>query len=421
MGKIIELSDQHYAIMAAAAAERGESVDSMMTRWLRDLASGSVNPNGADASDALPPVAIKSTTASKSTWQRARGPLAVALIVLTCFTFVASVLSVWTHQALLDTDNFVSAVAPLLKDPEVINSISAYAADQIVDVLDVQQRAQNALPDRAAFLAVPLTNAVHNFAQTRIAELMKTEQFQAAWNKTLTLLHSKVVGLLRGDARYLSIQGNALTIDLTLVISDALRYLQSQLPDLVQSKLPIPDLSNVTVPAQAKARLSEALGRTLPDDFAQVTIMQSDQLVTAQRTVQLLDALVIILPIITFLLLIAAVAVSPNRRRTLLQIGLGLAISMLVVFLLIKFIENRVTSAVTVQPGAGIISPALDALLGGLLQWLIILLISGVLVAIIAFFADKGHWFAAAWGWLRETYARMRERFAGTPAPTTNG
>ena len=33
MGKIIELSDQHYAIMSAAAAERGESVDSMMTRW----------------------------------------------------------------------------------------------------------------------------------------------------------------------------------------------------------------------------------------------------------------------------------------------------------------------------------------------------------------------------------------------------
>jgi hypothetical protein len=341
--------------------------------------------------------------------------------VLTCFTFVGSVLSVWVHQSLLDTNNFVSAVAPLLKDPEVINSLSIYAADKIVDVLDVQQRAQNALPDKAAFLAVPLTNAVHNVAQTRIADLMKTDQFQAVWNKTLTLLHSKVVGILRGDARYLSIQGNALTIDLTLVISDALRYLQSQLPDLVQSKLPIPDLSNVTIPTEAKARLSEALGRPLPDNFAEVTIMQSDQLVTAQRTVQLLDALVIFLPILTLVLLIAAIVVSPNRRRTLLQVGGGLAISMLVVFLLIKFIEGRVTSAVTAQPGEGIISPALDALLGGLLQWLIILLIGGVLVAIIAFFADKGHWFAAAWRWLRETYGHLRERFAGAPAPTANG
>jgi len=41
MGKIIELSEQHYAIMSAAAAQRGESVDGLMTRWLRDLASGS--------------------------------------------------------------------------------------------------------------------------------------------------------------------------------------------------------------------------------------------------------------------------------------------------------------------------------------------------------------------------------------------
>jgi hypothetical protein len=172
--------------------------------------------------------------------------------------------------------------------------------------------------------------------------------------------------------------------------------------------------------AEARARLSEALGRPLPENFAEVTIMQSDQLVTAQRTVQLLDALVIILPILTLLLLIAAIAVSPNRRRTILQIGIGLAISMLVVLLLIKLIENRVTSAVTAQPGAGVISPALDALLGGLLQWLIILLIGGILVAIIAFFADKGHWFAAAWRWLRETYTNLRERFGGTPAPTSN-
>jgi hypothetical protein len=184
------------------------------------------------------------------------------------------------------------------------------------------------------------------------------------------------------------------------------------LPDLVQSKLPIPDLSNVTVPDQARARLSEALGRPLPEDFAQVTIMQSDQLVTAQRTVQLLDALVIALPILTLLLLIAAIWVSPRRRRTILQIGLGLAISMLVVLLLIKIIQNQVISAVTTQPGKGMISSALDALLGGLLQGLVILLIGGVLVAIVAFFADKGHWFAAAWRWLRESYANLRERFA---------
>ena len=34
-----------------------------------------------------------------------------------------------------------------------------------------------------------------------------------AWDKTLRFVHAKVVGILRGDSRYLSIQGNALTID----------------------------------------------------------------------------------------------------------------------------------------------------------------------------------------------------------------
>src|SRR5262245_44787610 len=146
MGKIIELSDQHYAIMAAAAAERGESVDSMMTRWLRDLASGSADPKGVEATDALPPVAIKSSAVSGTTWQRARGPLAVALVVLTCFAFIGSLLSVWVNQQLLNTDNFVSAVNPLLKDPGVVDSVSAYVADQVVEALDVQSRVENALP-----------------------------------------------------------------------------------------------------------------------------------------------------------------------------------------------------------------------------------------------------------------------------------
>ena len=191
MGKIIELSDQHYAIMAAAAAERGESVDSMMTRWLRDLASGSVNPNGAEASDTLPPVAIKSSTATETTWQRVRGPLAVALIVLTCFAFVGSVLSIWVNQALLNTDNFVSTVDPLIKDPGVVDCVSSYVAAKVVDVLDVQGRAETALPDRASFLAVPITNQVQSFAQTRIANLMRTDQFQTAWDKTLRFVHSR--------------------------------------------------------------------------------------------------------------------------------------------------------------------------------------------------------------------------------------
>jgi hypothetical protein len=415
MGKIIELSEQHYAILAAAAAERGESADALMTRWLRDLASGSPHTNGAEA-PAVPPVAITARAPSGTAWQRVRGPLAVALIVLTCFTFLSSVLAVWVHQTVLDTETFVSTVDPLMENPQVINAVSAYAADQVVDVLNVQQRAQEALPERAAFLAAPLTNGVHNFAQTRIATLMQTERFQAAWEKTLRFVHTKVVGILRGDSRYVSLQGTALTLDLTLVIADALRYLQAQLPDLVQSKLPIPDLSNVTLPDEARTRLAEALGRPLPADFAQVTIMQSDQLVTAQRTVQLLDALVIVLPLLTLLLLIAAIWIAPKRRRTILQLGLGLAISMLVVFLLIKLIQHQVVAAVTAPPGASIIAPALDALLGGLLQWLIILLLGGVLVALGAFLANKGHWFAAMGRWLRATSANLRERFApGTP------
>ena len=96
---------------------------------------------------------------------------------------------------------------------------------------------------------------------------MRTDQFQAAWDKTLRFLHSKVVGILRGDSRYLSIQGNALTIDLTLVVSDALRFLHSQLPDLVQSKLPIPDLQQRDCACRGARAPLRGAGATAPRRF----------------------------------------------------------------------------------------------------------------------------------------------------------
>jgi hypothetical protein len=89
-----------------------------------------------------------------------------------------------------------------------------------------------------------------------------------------------------------------------------------------------------------------------------------------------------------------------------------------VVFALFKFGENRVISGVTTGPGAAIILPTLDALLGGLLQWILLLAIGGLLVAVVAFFANKGRWFAAAWRWLLETYANLYEHVAARSSST---
>jgi hypothetical protein len=52
------------------------------------------------------------------------------LIVLTCIAFVGSVFSIWTHQQLLDTDNFASAVDPLANNPAVVDVVGASGAQQ---------------------------------------------------------------------------------------------------------------------------------------------------------------------------------------------------------------------------------------------------------------------------------------------------
>jgi hypothetical protein len=351
-------------------------------------------------------------TSARLSWQRARRPLAAVLVVLTCVAFLGSALSFWVGQTLLNTDRFVTLVAPLSSDPTVISSVSAYAADEIVTLLNVQQRVQDALPDRVRFLAVPLTNEVRNFMDTHIASVMRTQAFQQAWTATMRFLHGHVVQLLRGDARYLAIVGNRLTLDLTAVIGAALRYLQSLLPDLVQSKLPLPDLSAVQVPQAARQQLSDALGIRLPADFAQVTLLQGDQLVAAQRAVRIFDGLVWVLPLLTVALFVAALFVAAllgarDRRRTLVGQGIGVTIALLVLIGAILLIQHVVVSTVTSQPAQGIIGPTLDAVVSSLIRPLALLLVGAVALAVVAFFANEGRWFAAAYSWVRAQCERL--------------
>jgi hypothetical protein len=101
----------------------------LATRWLCALASESVNAKGAEEADPVSSIAIKSSSITGATCQR-RGPLAMPLIVLTCIAFVGSVFSIWTHQQLLDTDNFASAVDPLANNPAVVDVVGANGAQQ---------------------------------------------------------------------------------------------------------------------------------------------------------------------------------------------------------------------------------------------------------------------------------------------------
>lgn len=86
-----------------------------------------------------------------------RKVVAAVLVVVAAFGAVASVIGIWGARTSLNTDRWVSTVAPLPQDPQVADAVSTYVTREVLRVLDVRDRIAGALPPNAAFLATPVT------------------------------------------------------------------------------------------------------------------------------------------------------------------------------------------------------------------------------------------------------------------------
>jgi hypothetical protein len=318
--------------------------------------------------------------------------LSTALIVLTCIGVLASTLVIWVEATMLDTDRFVALVAPVGSDPQVIESVSQYAADQVVTALDIQNRTANALPIDGRFLTGPLERVVHDFVQTRTADFLASDQGQALWQAQVRRAHAGLVALLRGQTSTIGSANGALTVDLLPVLAATLSRLQQAAPGLIPFGATIPDLSAAQNLAQARQELAQALGVQLAPDFGLITLAQSDTLKTAQRIVSLLDALKIALPLVTLALAILALWLAADRRRTLLLLGSVTAALFLVAMLVAQFVLGNVAAAITESPAREIVASLAGLVQANLLATLAVGLFVGLVVALGAYLAGRPGW-----------------------------
>ena len=100
--------------------------------------------------------------------------------------------------------------------------------------------------------------------------------------------------------------------------------------DLTGKQVTLPTITSAEPPQQAVNKLSKALGVQLPSNFGQITLVKSDKLATVQRLVKAFDRLTLVLPLVTIALLALTLWLSVNRRRTVLQLAVGVSLLMIV-------------------------------------------------------------------------------------------
>jgi hypothetical protein len=312
------------------------------------------DPTGSDPSEVLELRAeVEHLRARLDTrGKRAAGLLALrrvaaaALVAVTALAVVGSVIGLWGAYTMLNTNRFVSTVAPLPEDPTIAAAVSQYSTDQLFDALDVQQRVEQVLPPRAAFVAGPLAGQVHDAIEKTVSKVLRSNGFQKVWNAAIRQAHEQTMTILNGTSAVVVAGQETVRINLLPLINQVIRLLSDQLPTLFGKKITLPDISSGQIPANLRARVQDALGVTLPPNFAEFTVYDAGKLKAAQRAVVTLKRSLVALVIGTLLLFVLALFIAPRRRRTVLHFGLWLVIAAVAVTAVLRAVKGQVLAQV---------------------------------------------------------------------------
>ena len=354
-----------------------------------------------------PKPATPETETTTSWWRRIVGrggrqasPLrrwsVVAMVVLASVGLLVSVVALWTHTVIFNTDEYVKTIGPIGKDPAVTQSVANAVTDAAISATDLQGRLTSKLPAPVSFLAQPLTSDVQSFLNKKVNEFLQTPTAYNAWLAMNRAVHQQVVDILRNKSNTVIVGSDSVQLNLLPLVARALQLVQQYLPSFITSRVTIPQIDPAAPYDQQVAQLSSALGRTLPAGFGTIKIASGEQLRKAQTVTKIFDATVIVLWVVTALLIVAALVLSPWRLRTLIELGLGTLIAVMLSRVVTHWLENKLIDAVKSAAGGDVsramIVSAVKSL-GGFTIWL---LLSALIVTIAAFLGGRPHWFKAA-------------------------
>ena len=316
--------------------------------------------------------------------------VAAVLVALAALGVTGSVIGVWSARTTLNTDKFVSTLKPLQSDPAVQTALSTYLATQIYTSLDVPTRLKEALPGPSKFLAGPLSGQVENYLGQGVSKVVASPQFAVLWPAILRFAHEKIMAVINNDSSVVQTSGDVVTLDLLPIVNEALKLLQTQIPTLFGHTITLPTITNGEIPANLRDQIDSALGITLPANFAQVPIYRAHELSTVQTAVKDAKKYVALLVIVSLVMVGLAYLISPQRRRTTVQLGLWLVIWVVLLRAVIRAVHDQIINGVAegvYRDGAASASHVIFATLrtrGTQLIWI------GAIMAVVAYLFGPG-------------------------------
>jgi hypothetical protein len=229
------------------------------------------------------------------------------LIVLASLLIPISVISVWAIRTVTNTDQYVETMAPLARNPIIINQLAEKATDALFSSHIVQNKVTGLLPAKAKPLVVPITSEVKSYAHGLALKFFESPAFGRLWDELNRHTHDAVVDVMEGKKGPLleRVEKNgAIVVNVVPALNNIINEL---------------DQRGITLfnPIKAIASAgSQGLG---------ITIVTQQQVSKYSGLFNTIVDLGWAVPITALVIGILSIAVAVERRKALLRVSLGIS------------------------------------------------------------------------------------------------
>jgi hypothetical protein len=314
------------------------------------------------------------------------------LVVVGALFAILALLAGYVRYQALDTDTVEATAGELIADEEIRDQIAATLVDQLFAAVDVEAALQERLPEDQQGLAGPIAGAVRIGADRAAVQLMERPRPQRLWVRGIAETHRNLIRVLKDEGERVSTQGGNVVLDL--------RPLIIQLGDRVA----------------IVGRIDERL--LANPDVGQITIIESDQLETAQDLTRIMDFLGLWLWTVPIALWVLAVWLAEGRRRDILRmIGFSAILAGLLVLVVRRIVGSIVVDELATTESVEIAAGnAWDILTGLLRDGGLTLMGIGVLLLVAVWIAGPSQYATDTREWLAPHIARPELAFGGAAA-----
>jgi hypothetical protein len=250
---------------------------------------------------------------------RGRGIAVTALLVIGTLLWTALGFAVWANRQALNTDNWVDTSSSLLEDDDIRTAVGLFIIDRLYQSDEVEARIAQVLPPRLVQLAKPAAAGLKEVAQRNAGRVLGTAAALQAWEAANRAAHRTLLRIIESD-----VASGDVSLDLGSLFEQM---------------------------ATATGLPPEAVQK-LPPSVTSLQVLKADNLQTARNALDLFKTLLWVLLGLTLAVFAGAIALSRDRRRTIVKVGGCLMFAGVALFAIRTLGGSAVVDALADAPNA---------------------------------------------------------------------